>query len=249
MVLGPYHISMRVGLSLLYLEVKGSSLKEWFSSGPAPGLYEIVDNGPLSPSNEDIEKLRRMEGFTYTVHGPYDRINIASRNLELREISIEAHKRSMQIAHKLEAEVYVLHSGGANGGSRELNKDAIYKLMEFGEGLGLKVGLENGYPGSGPLTYLPEHFKELEDVPIILDIGHAFVAGVLDEFLEMGDRIIEVHFHDNDGIADSHLCLGDGIVPWPKVVERLRSMPIPGIIESVHKPFLSFKRLSDALKK
>ena len=84
---------------------------------------------------------------------------------------------------------------------------------------------------------------------MVLDIGHAFVAGVLDGFLEMKDRIIEVHFHDNDGSADSHLCLGDGVVPWPKVVERLGSMAIFGIIESVRKPFLSLKRLGEALRK
>lgn len=240
---------MRVGLSLLYLEVEGSSLKEWLSAGPVPGIYEVVDNGPLSPSDDDVEKLRRMEGFTYTVHGPYDGINIASKSRELREKSIEAHRRSMQVAHRLGAEVYVLHPGKAAGGSEELNLDAVYKLVEFGEGLGLRVGLENGYVGSGPLTYLPEQFKELEGVPIVLDIGHAFVAGVLSEFLEMKDRIIEVHFHDNDGSADSHLCLGDGIVPWSRVVEKLGSMPIFGIIESVRKPFLSLRRLSEALRK
>ncbi len=240
---------MRVGLSLLYLEVEGSSLREWLSAGPKPGLYEVVDNGPLSPSQDDVERLRRMEGFTYTMHGPYDGINIASKNRELREMSIEAHKRSMEVAHRLEAEVYVLHPGNAAGGSQELNRDAIYRLVEFGEGLGLRVGLENGYVGSGPLTYLPEHFEELEDVPIILDIGHAFVAGVLDEFLKMKDRIIEVHFHDNDGSADSHLCLGDGVVPWLKVVERLGPMHVFGIIESVREPFLSLKRLSEALRK
>ena len=240
---------MRVGLSLLYLEVEGSDLREWISAGPKPGLYEIVDNGPLSPSDEDVERLRRMEGFTYTMHGPYDGINIASKNRELRKMSIEAHRRSMQIAHRLGAEVYVLHPGRVDGGSRELNRDAIYRLVEFGEGLGLRVGLENGYVGSGPLTYLPGHFEELEDIPIILDIGHAFVAGVLDGFLELRDRVIEVHFHDNDGSADSHLCLGDGSVPWHRVVEKLGSMPVFGIVESVREPFLSLKRLDEALRK
>lgn len=240
---------MRVGLSLLYLEVEGLGLKEWLSRRPEPGLYEVVDNGPLAPSDGEVERLRKMKGFNYTVHGPYDGINIASKNRELRDMSIEAHKRSMEMAYRLGAEVYVLHPGRAVGGSPELNRDAIYSLLEFGEGLGLKVGLENGYVGSEPLIYMPEHFRELEGVPIVLDIGHAFVAGVLDEFLGMRDRIIEVHFHDNDGSTDSHLCLGDGVVPWAKVAEELGPMAIFGIVESVREPFLSLKRLREALKK
>lgn len=240
---------MKAGLSLLYLELEGSNLKEWLSRGPEPGLYEIVDNGVLAPSHEDVERLRRMDGFTYTVHCPYDGINIASTNTDLRNASIEAHRRSMEMAYKLEAEAYVLHPGKVDNGSPELNREAIYELLEFGNRLGLKVGLENMCPGPESLAYLPEHFEELEGVPIVLDIGHAFMAGALDEFLKMKDRIIEVHLHDNDGSADSHLCLGDGMVPWVKVVEELKSKPILGIVESVRKPFLSLKRLRGALMK
>ncbi len=239
---------MKVGLSLLYLEVAGLGLKEWLSQGPSPGLYEVVDNGPLSPTQEQVERLRRLEGFSYTVHGPYDGINIASLNQGLRRNSLEAHKRSMEMACKLGAEVYVLHPGRALNGDAELNRQAIYELLEYGEKLGLRVGLENGYMGSKPLTYLPKHFRELEGVPIILDVGHAFVAGVLDEFLGLKERILEVHFHDNDGTGDDHLCLGDGVIPWARVARELREAVPFGVVESVEKPFLALERLREALK-
>ena len=52
-----------------------------------------------------------------------------------------------------------------------------------------------------------------------LDIGHAHINGHIEEFLTAPlDRIFNFHLHDNHGLSDEHLPLGEGAAPWDKVL-------------------------------
>jgi len=71
-----------------------------------------------------------------------------------------------------------------------------------------------------------ERIHELVDgtnLYVTFDVGHlCTVTKNYIEFLELlGDRIIHIHLHDNDGKNDSHLAVGDGVIPWDDVLRVL----------------------------
>ncbi|HLE46678.1 MAG TPA: TIM barrel protein, partial [Candidatus Thermoplasmatota archaeon] len=43
----------------------------------------------------------------------------------------------------------------------------------------------------------------------------------LPEFIAYASRFGNVHLHDNKGVVDDHLTLGDGEVPWKDAVRAL----------------------------
>ncbi len=244
---------MKVGLSLLYLELNRRRLEDWLEEKPTIGLYELVDNGTLAIRGDHLRKLKELvkSGFQFTVHGPYNGINIASLKEDERKESIRAHKESMEKASELNALCYVLHSGkveseGKIEEHRKLNLESTYELLDFAKSIGLRVGVENGEPRAKHLLTLPSDFKGL-DLEIVLDIGHAFLSSSLDEFLSLKDRIIEIHFHDNDGSFDAHLSLDEGAIPWRKVALEFKERNVLGIVESVYDPYESLKKLEKAL--
>ena len=68
-----------------------------------------------------------------------------------------------------------------------------------------------------------ERIHELVDgtnLYVTFDVGHlCTVTKNYIEILELlGDRIIHIHLHDNDGKNDSHLAVGDGVIPWDDVL-------------------------------
>jgi sugar phosphate isomerase/epimerase len=244
---------MKVGLSVLFLEVHGKSLNESWEIFHHPSVFELVDNGILA-IGEHMSKLKDLcsVGFSFTVHGPYDGINIASLNEERRIRSLRAHMKSMERASELQALCYVIHPGKLEDRRRlkeqeRINTESLETLLDHASSLGLKVGVENGNPPSDPLTVTPEDFEDLR-LPIVLDIGHAFISSTLEDFIrKMKHRIVEVHFHDNSGTSDDHLCLDDGQVPWRRVAWTFKDDDVLGIVESVHRPYMALEKLNAAL--
>ncbi len=86
---------------------------------------------------------------------------------------------------------------------------------------GCLLALENVYETQ------PELIKELFDrlqapnIRMCLDVGHlqAFGGGDFQKWLEMlGSLVGQLHLHDNSGGGDEHLGLGQGIIPFPKIL-------------------------------
>ncbi|MBN2416258.1 sugar phosphate isomerase/epimerase [bacterium] len=78
-------------------------------------------------------------------------------------------------------------------------------------------------------------FSEInsECLKFCLDTGHANVGeGVLPYVEQFQDRLISVHYHDNNTINDEHLPVGEGTVPWPDLITALGKIAYKG-------PFIS----------
>jgi Sugar phosphate isomerases/epimerases len=50
-----------------------------------------------------------------------------------------------------------------------------------------------------------------------LDVGHANLNGVLDEFLKAGPD--HMHLHDNHGLEDEHAACGSGNIDFAKIMQ------------------------------
>jgi sugar phosphate isomerase/epimerase len=49
------------------------------------------------------------------------------------------------------------------------------------------------------------------------DFGHANTIGKVNDFLVQVNKAHHLHIHDNNGMSDEHLALGDGTIPWSAV--------------------------------
>ncbi len=178
-------------------------------------------------------------------------------------------KRAMEAAEQIPLTAIVLHLGlGQDQWSQrslEHSLTAIEHLKAFAHPLGMKVLLEN-LPND---VSTPEHLMEIvkvghfDKVGICLDVGHAHLCygGVDAAFEACGQRMTQMHLHDNHGTLDEHLWPGSGTLDWAGVVRQAATLnqQVAGIVEIAHdlgeteqtvekkagEAFDLFKRLAD----
>lgn len=63
-----------------------------------------------------------------------------------------------------------------------------------------------------------------------LDIGHLLLLGSdpCNAIEELGDRLVTLHVHDNDGVGDDHIMPYLGVCNWNRVIKGLRSIGYQG---------------------
>ena len=100
------------------------------------------------------------------------------------------------------------------------------------------LGAENLCDGTPPLFTGEQFLRLFTDLPDLhceLDIGHALVAGMDIARLqrELGGRIRAYHLHNNNGRADTHDRLREGVMDWSAFAENcLRYTPdAVGVLE------------------
>ncbi len=72
----------------------------------------------------------------------------------------------------------------------------------------------------------------------------------MNEFVSrLSDKFIIIHAHDNNGMRDEHLGIGDGSIDWKRFANQIMKFDFRGIyiVESVEKPFKSIARLREML--
>ncbi|NJE29512.1 sugar phosphate isomerase/epimerase [Thermococcus sp. 18S1] len=172
-------------------------------------------------------------GMKRTVHAPFSDVNIGSFNDRLRRTSLEIIHETIELAAELDALSVTIHPGHCSPVSvknrrkyLEIHRESLGEIARWGEEYGVKVGVEN-MPrfvilDAQTCERLCEILGDVE-IGVTFDVGHLnTTTGEFERFLEvLGDRIVHVHLHDNRGERDEHLALGDGTVPWARVLPRL----------------------------
>ncbi len=169
-----------------------------------------------------------------TVHAPVDR-NLASPDpVERARAFVEARK-ALQVAIELGSLVVVVHGGThpVRSEGLALARDQLARLGELATELGVTLALENAELGDHRVFRYPETFATVLDLPLkfVIDLGHAYTLGlVLADFLPVvGERLVEVHLHDNDGRGDWHWPLGTGSVPLAQALDLLQASGFTGV--------------------
>jgi sugar phosphate isomerase/epimerase len=138
----------------------------------------------------------------------------------------------------------------------QLTLDSLKILSEKAEDSGLKVAVEN-MPSRSFILSSKDDFanlffkRRIGNIKMTLDIGHANIMGGLNWFLNfLGDRIIEVHLHDNHGSFDEHNAIGHGTVDWRRLIQALINKKFQGfmIIESIKGVVESYRRMIGMLR-
>jgi sugar phosphate isomerase/epimerase len=132
----------------------------------------------------------------------------------------------------------------------------IQQICDHASNLGMRIAVENMVNMPALLGRRPEEIMGIletvdrENVGFILDVGHANTNGNVEKFLELKDKVIHAHIHDNHGQKDEHLPVGNGTVPWKKVAEAFEEFSGRMVTESrsLEEGQRSLKRFKKLMK-
>ncbi len=258
---------MPLGLSTLFLVVQKKSFDSVVSLLSDPiaeevGYFEIVDNSTLKLTDATTRALKELSqtGYRFTVHSPYEDLNIASSDAAKRRSSVGAVKECLRRATEFDALNVVVHPGTSDGGQTpdatfETNSDSIMEIWDFSCSIGQRMAVENDIAHEKGILVKPDDFKRFFSLagarlPLLLDVGHANISKSLGAFVtEMAPDLAELHVHDNDGMWDQHLAMGKGNAHFAEVQPLFTNTSLLFTVESVHDPFESFRSLVDLRRK
>jgi sugar phosphate isomerase/epimerase len=178
----------------------------------------------------------------YSIHAPVSDLNIAALSERLREASTLELMATMEQAIELGVTMVTIHPGtysmvvpGQELKSIEKAKRSLRTLDRVTAEFGIKMAVENMPSFRFFLGQKAEELKALvdgTDMRICFDIGHANTMGEIDSIIDtLGDRIANIHIHDNTGDKDEHMTVGDGNIDFTKL-KRLSKYKGDHIIES-----------------
>jgi sugar phosphate isomerase/epimerase len=229
----------------------------------AAGVTKIELSSGVAWGPDNLEVVRRNRSrFRFLVHNyfpPPERpfvLNLASSDPEIRARSFAHCRGAIDLAHELESDLFTVHAGFALepkvselgrpiAGEATVDieeayrifRDAVGELVAYGEGLGVRLGIENNVVAPFNLRHgrnafllmatAEEILRLAADIPssrlgFLIDSGHLNVSARTlgfdrEEFLEaVGPRVFGWHLSDNDGTADSNRPFGDDawFLPW-----------------------------------
>ena len=162
---------------------------------------------------------------------------------EKRDYCMDLLRRELRICKMLDIPGMVVHGICRPQGDREdfmrANTEMYAELLKTAEETGVRIYTENTCTANCPTYFLYEgaDFNELRERlgnhPLFgccWDVGHANVQSV-DQYkciTEMGDGLMAVHIHDNDGRRDLHLQPYSGNTGYDAIIKGLLDVGFKG---------------------
>ena len=203
--------------------------------------FELQEISAQTQPPARVLALSRATGVETTVHLPFTDLNLASLIPKTRALAVERVQRGLDYAAAVGAHCGVLHSGQNpfyHPLAVPLAENAL-RASFAALGASVPVALENLALSRADFVRGPDALHALADeagFANCLDFGHAFVEGCTGGYVEddaeggahsgdaliaryldvLGDRVIHLHLHGNDGSADQHLATDEGSVPYAR---------------------------------
>ena len=246
----------------------------------AAGVRHVELSSGVAWGPDNLAVVLRNRGrFRFLVHNyfpPPERpfvLNLASSDPEIRARSIDHCRGAIDLAHELESDLFTVHAGFAlepkvselgrpiTGEAVDIEvaygifRDTVGELVVYGEGRGVRLGIENNVVAPFNLRHgrnvfllmatAEEICRLARDISsprlgFLIDSGHLNVSARTlgfdrEAFLEaVGPRVLGWHLSDNDGTADSNRPFGSDawFLPWVRkipgemvVIEAYRLAP------------------------
>jgi sugar phosphate isomerase/epimerase len=186
-------------------------------------------------SIRDLERLAialRRNKIKVVAHLPHHDLKLASHDKMILQHSMDALQEGLEIGKILGARVAIFHSGFSN----HVKPDEVDWWVEQCVG-GLEdlvgraqeeeviVALQNTWESDEQV--LARLFQAVDSpwFRFCCDVGHAacFSQFAPEEWIaQFRDRVVNFHFHDNDGMADLHQACGVGVVGFDVIYETVR---------------------------
>jgi sugar phosphate isomerase/epimerase len=224
--------------------------------------WEIVGDGNYKLDNPEcfdrIEDVIASTHLGITVHAPYGDLNLATLNDPIWHESIRQVCTCIDNASRITDRV-TIHPGYLSPVGKlmpqkvwDLQKEALRQIGKFAADRGVLACLENMIGVKEFLCRMPDELigmtEGIEGIGMTFDFGHANTMGLVNDFLGSVNKASHIHIHDNNGLSDQHLALGEGTIDWSKVGKTI-ARDYSGVvviegrsIDEAHKSMLSFRR-------
>ncbi len=199
--------------------------------------WEIVGDGNYRLDNpacfSRIEEVIASTGLGVTVHAPYGDLNLATLNDPIWRESIRQICTCIEHASALTDRV-TIHPGYLSPVGKlipqkvwDLQKEALRQIGRCAQEHSVLACLENMIGVKEFLCRFPDELigmtEGIEGIGMTFDLGHANTMGIVKDFLRQVTKAHHLHIHDNNGMSDEHLALGEGTIPWNTVGETVAS--------------------------
>jgi sugar phosphate isomerase/epimerase len=229
-----------VNLPCRYIAEDHSYLEyfRWRKINPELGL------DPLTLDTLDEQWHRRLanslhkEGLLCSVHLPFHDLQPGSIDDYILKSTRDRLKKAIRIASMYEPRFLVGHANFIPLYSDLYSSWLKRSVRTWEEVLGewpehSPLYLENVREyDPGPLADLMAELQHLR-VGFCFDLGHwaSYSGGFQYQNLALwmqtlGQHMGHLHLHDNDGVADQHLGLGQGNIPWPELFSGLELLDL-----------------------
>ena len=193
--------------------------------------WEILGDGNYRLDDpacfKKIEEVIASTNLGITVHAPFGDLNLATLNDPIWHESIRQVCTCIDHASHITDRV-TIHPGYLSPVGKllpqkvwELQKEALRQIGKFATDCGVLACLENMIGVKEFLCRVPDELigmtEGIEGIGMTFDFGHANTMGLVSDFLARVDRASHIHIHDNNGLSDQHLALGEGTIDWDKV--------------------------------
>jgi sugar phosphate isomerase/epimerase len=209
----------------------GRTLQQIADSGVR--LVELHGDAPethLDLTNEDavealVQVVRGLPVQVHSVHCAFshpseEAWDISHPEEDKRLAALDRRAQVIRASGRLKAQHVVMHPGGRprDDGRLARCRDGLLHLTDVAREVRMRIAVENPPPDhlGGTLTEMVWLLDRLdpEVVGFCLDTGHATLGQepLADYLRALGDRLISLHWHENDAGTDAHLLpeVGDG---------------------------------------
>lgn len=181
---------------------------------------------------EDLHRYLSDEEIPATCHLPYVGLSPGSRDPMVHQYAQDTIQEGLEMASVLRASIAVLHLGFCNHippkhqeGWKQRVIDMLREMVVQAEEEELILAIENTYEPDGEM--IREILESIASpwLRFCADLGHAacFSRMAPEEWIgAFKDRVVLLHFHDNDGLDDLHNACGDGVVGYEPVFEACK---------------------------
>ncbi len=198
--------------------------------------------------NPDLmrEKLKEY-GFTLSYHAPCREFNLASVNKDIRKSCVQQIIDIGQYLDEVGSGWVNIHVGQTTRAYHpsvieKAKNNCLCSLIEIADAfmdLKTPVYVENDNYEKSNIKFglhpyeLQDIFEMFPEFYMTYDMGHANLLDIDPACFTRAlcNRIRSIHMHDNHGIYDEHLCPGQGLIHYEKMLKYLNLNPLTFIFE------------------
>ncbi len=223
----------------LFVRLRLKDMEKEYSYFLKNNIYPeiFISGNDIKNSNNEISKLPDFtKNFKKkTIHAPFLDITMGGFDDELRKSSLKKLLKIIDIANQINPELVVMHVNYDPVYYEEYfekwierTSDFLKRLLEKSE---TAIAIENI---SEPTPYVFLRLKEkINDERLIFcfDFGHHNVYSRISFkewlfYLKKYTNKLHLHLHDNEGLFDQHLPIGEGNINWEDVFDYLYSFDL-----------------------
>lgn len=184
--------------------------------------WEIISeaNHWLPDIQNEVRELLETTYLKLSIHGPYSDVNLAAFDKGSRRFAINIFLEIIEICSNLGIGPVTVHPGVIGpiqhwdrARALKYTRESLEILAKEAWDNSMLIALENmpemRFTTCQTAIEIAEMMDGLE-IGMCFDIGHAHTTGQMSEMMELKEKFINIHVHDNMGDKDAHLPLGQG---------------------------------------